>query len=252
MKQGRPLAALLALLALGGCQPKAAGADDAAFGARVRAYLLAHPEVLQEASQKLDAKVAADDAADRRSAQQKLPGLRAALERDPHDYVANPLGSVTLTEFYDYRCPHCISAAPQVMAMIRQHPDVRFVFKEMPIFGATSQHAARAALAVKAAGGDYVGLYQAFMATPALDDQTIDRLAAAKGARARDMAPDAASEALAQIARNDALFEQLDLGGTPAFIVGDQMILGDDMKALTAAVAHARAVKEAVAKATTG
>jgi protein-disulfide isomerase len=106
-----------------------------------------------------------------------------------------------------------------------------------------SQHAARAALAVKAAGGDYVGLYQAFMATPALDDQTIDQLAAAKGARASDMAPGASSEALAQIARNDALFEQLALGGTPAFIVGDQMILGDDMKALAAAVAHARSAR---------
>jgi protein-disulfide isomerase len=235
-----PLAAALAAVALAACQPQA-GADDAAFGRRVRAYLLAHPEVLQEASQKLDAKMAAKDAADLKAAQAKLPSVRQALEHDPRDFVANPSGWVTVTEFYDYRCPHCIDAAPQVVALIRRHPEVRFVFKEMPIFGPISQHAARAALAVKAAGGDYVGLYQALMATPALDDATIDRLASARGARAADLGPNAAAGAVAQIARNDALFNELDLGGTPAFVVGDQIILGDDMTALGAAVDRARA-----------
>jgi protein-disulfide isomerase len=228
-------------LALAACQPRAGGGDDAAFGQRVRAYLLAHPEVLQEASQKLEAKAAAQDAADMRTAQARLPKLRQALERDPHDFVANPSGAVTVTEFYDYRCPHCIDAAPAVVALIRQHPDVRVVFKEMPIFGAVSQHAARAALAVKAAHGDYVGLYQAMMATPALDDAAIDRLAAARGAPAAALGQGATPETAAQLARNDALFNQLDLGGTPAFIVGDKIILGDDLPALAAAVTQARA-----------
>ena len=93
-----------------------------------------------------------------------LPALRAALERDPRDFVANPDGKITVTEFYDYRCPHCINIAPKVVDLIQRHPDVRFVFKEMPIFGATSEHAARAALAAKAQGKDYVGLYEAICA----------------------------------------------------------------------------------------
>ncbi len=217
--------------------------EDPQFGEKVRAYLLAHPEVLQEATQRLEAKLNAQAEADERTGMQRLPALRASLERDPHDYVANPTGSVTVTEFYDYRCPHCINAAPKVVALIRQHPDVRFVFKEMPIFGPVSQHAARAALAVRKAGGDYVGLYQAYMATPVLDDDAIDRLAAAKGARRQDVSADASSEALAQIARNSALFDRLKLDGTPAFIVGDQIISGDDMKAVDAAIAKARAAR---------
>ena len=88
---------------------------------------------------------------------------------------------MTVTEFYDYRCPHCINIAPKVVALIRTRPDVRFVFKEMPIFGATSEHAARAALAAKAQGKDYVGLYDAFMSAHPLTDDEIDRIAAAKG-----------------------------------------------------------------------
>ena len=130
------------------------------FGQRVRAYLLAHPEVFQEAAQRLQAKDAADEADVMRRGRAQIPRLRAAIERDPADFVANPNGRVTVTEFYDYRCPHCVNAAPKVLDLIAAHPEVRFVFKETPIFGPTSEHAARAALAVKAAGGDGLAFYR--------------------------------------------------------------------------------------------
>jgi protein-disulfide isomerase len=223
-------AAATALLALGACQRQLGG--DEAFGQRVRAYLLAHPEVIQESAQRLEVKLASDEAAAMRRGQAQLPRLRAAVERDPADFVANPNGRVTVTEFYDYRCPHCVNAAPKVLALIATHPEVRFVFKEMPIFGAMSEHAARAALAVKAAGGDYLGLYQAYMSARPLDDDLIDALARQKGVIA-------VPAANSHIASTAALFNQLALGGTPAFIVGDQFIYGEDMDAVEAAVAKA-------------
>jgi protein-disulfide isomerase len=213
-------------------------AKDDAFGAKVRAYLLAHPEVIQEAVDRLQEKQAADEAAAEVAARARLPALRVAVERDPRDFVANPGGKITVTEFYDYRCPHCVNAAPKVLALIKANPDLRFVFKEQPIFGSISQHAARAALAVKKAGGDYLDLYAAYMSTHGLDDATIDRLALARGASKADLAANKAFDA--QIADTGALFEKLDLGGTPAFIVGDQIIYGEDMDAVEAAIAKAK------------
>ena len=227
-------------LALMACHGQTSN-DDAAFGRRVRAYLLSHPEVLQEVSQKLDEKLATDQETDQKKALALLPRLRSEVERDPRDFVANPQGAITVTEFYDYRCPHCADAAPKVLALIRDHPDVRFVFKEMPIFGATSEHAARAALAVSKAGGDGVGLYQAFMSARPLDDSAVDRIALQKGARPEDLAPGALGAFNKQLADTGALFTKLALGGTPAFIVGDQIILGEDMDAVDAAVARIRA-----------
>lgn len=236
----RLAACTLLVLALAACGARTT--DDEAFGRHVRAYLLAHPEVLQEVGQRLDAKLAAAEESDQRRAETLLPRLRSAVERDPRDFVANPNGAVTVTEFYDYRCPHCVDAAPKVLALIRANPDVRLVFKEMPIFGPTSEHAARAALAVKKAGGDSLDLYQAFMTARPLDDTTIDQIAHQKGALPKDLDPasDAATTAKAQLADTRALFEKLALGGTPAFIVGDQIILGEDMAAVDAAVAKAR------------
>ena len=227
-----PRAVLAALLVAAAAACHGQSTDDAAFGARVRAYLLDHPEVLQETAKRLDAKLAETEAAVERHGRAQLPRLRVALERDPEDFVAHPNGAVTVTEFYDYRCPHCVNAAPRVIALIRGHPNVRFVFKEMPIFGPVSEHAARAALAVKTIDGDYLGVYMTFMATRGLNDETIDAVARQKGV----IAVPAANP---HLARNAAVFTQLGLGGTPAFVVGDQIIYGDDMDAVEAAVARA-------------
>jgi protein-disulfide isomerase len=237
-------AAGAAALALAACNriPGVHANDDKAFDDRVHAYLVAHPEVMQEMAEKLQAKQDAAAEADLNKAIAKLPILRATLERDPKDFVANPNGKVTVTEFYDYRCPHCITAAPKVVALIRGNPDVRFVFKEMPIFGPTSEHAARAALAVKKDGGDYVGLYQAFMAARPLDDEAIDRIALSKGAKAATLAaPLEVQDANAHLAEIQRLFTDLSLRGTPGFIIGDKIIPGDDMDSVLQEINKQRA-----------
>jgi protein-disulfide isomerase len=221
--------ALAAALALAACKP----ADKAAHDQAV-AYLVNHPDAIQEAADKYQAKRLSD-------ARAALPKIRAALEHDPRDFVANPNGRVTITEFYDYRCPHCTNIAPKVVDLVRRDPDIRFVFKEMPIFGATSEHAARAALAVKQAGGDYLGLYEAFMATHPLDDQTIDQIAVAKGANLAVLNSKALADATqAQLADVQKLAAALAIEGTPGFIVGDQIIPGEDIDAINAAVAQQR------------
>ena len=231
-----------ATLGLAACQP--APDSGASFDARVKAYLLAHPDDLRAAIQNMQAKDDADQAKQEAAADAKamaaLPVLRPALERDPRDFVANPNGRVTVTEFYDYRCPHCIEIAPQVVGLIRSHPDVRFVFKEMPIFGSTSDHAARAAMAAKAQGKDYVGLYEAMMAARPLTDEDIDRLAAAKGIDVTAMnAPATMAKDQTQIDDVGKLATKLAINGTPGFVVGDTIIRGEDYDGLTTAIAAA-------------
>lgn len=232
-----PLLALAAglILTLGACQQ---GDSNPAFGARVRAYLLEHPEVLQEAMNKLQDR---QQAQAMQAARAALPRVRQALERDPRDFVANPNGRITLTEFHDYRCPHCANIAPHIVRLIRENPDVRVVFKEMPIFGDTSDRAAYAAIAVHRAGGDNLDLYNAFMTTHGLDDAGVARLAASHGASAATLAdPAFLRAATAQLADIHALASDLGISGTPGFVIGDEIIVGEDLPAIQRAIAAQR------------
>jgi protein-disulfide isomerase len=225
---------LAAALSLSACQK----ADDAVFGQRVHAYLMAHPEVIREAAEKLNA--------DERVAAQKastdaIAKYRGQLERDPRDFVANPNGKITVVEFFDYRCGYCKLAAPQVVSLIEQNPDVRFVFKEFPIFGEVSDTAAKVAL-TRAAKTKGVQLYKTLMSEKALDDAALDRHLAEVGIDATAARKDAQHPLIErQILDTHALAEALKIEGTPAFIVGDTMIPGADIPALKAAIAAARA-----------
>lgn len=234
----RPLAlaaASLAALSLIGCGP---AKPDKAFGEKVRAYLLENPEVLVEVSAKLQAKQARQAADKARGA---IGRYRQALERDPRDFVANPDGAVTVVEFFDYRCSYCKLAAPEVVALIQQNPDVRFVFKDFVIFGHDSEVAARMALGAKDQGKT-IALYKRLMAEKSLDEAAVTRIAQEVGidvARAR--AAGGAPVTSQHLADTHALAEALAVEGTPAFFVGNRMIPGADMRALKLAIDEARA-----------
>ena len=123
------LVALALSLAASGCTR----AQDSSFDKRVHDYIVKHPEVIEEAVQALQAKQEAEADVEYKKAIAKtkaaLPKFRQALERDPRDFVANPGGKITVTEFFDYRCPHCKNAAAAVLNIAKADPDVRVVFK---------------------------------------------------------------------------------------------------------------------------
>lgn len=234
----RPLAlaaASIAALSLIGCGQANA---DKAFGEKVHAYLIEHPEVLVEMSAKLQEKQTAEKTKNAKGAINKY---RQALERDPRDFVANPNGSITVVEFFDYRCGYCKLAAPQIVELIQKNPDVRFVFKDFVIFGHDSEVAARMVLGAKDQGKT-IELHKQLMAEKSLDEAGVMRVAQQLGIDLAKARASGTSEAVTQhLADTHALAEALAIEGTPAFFVGDQMIPGADMHALNLAIDQARA-----------
>lgn len=229
-----PLVVLIAsALLLGGCQK----AFDAVLGEPVRAYLLEHPELLEEMASRLQEKKLAQQSAEARKA---IAAHRTALEKDPRDVVINPAGRITVVEFFDYRCGYCKTIAAEVSALVRENPDVRLVLKEFPIFGGASDLAARAALtpAGRAAGLDF---HQALMEERTLTEASVSRLAASAGVSPEALAAAVKDEAITrQLADTRRLAQDLRIEGTPAFIVGDRLIPGADIDAVKTAIEDAR------------
>ncbi len=232
----RLLVLAAAAVSLAACQK----VDDAAFGARVKSYLLAHPEVLREAEVKLQEN---DRLAAEKASSDAIAKYRGALEHDSRDFVANPGGKITVVEFFDYRCGYCKLAAPQVVDLIEKNPDVSFVFKQFPIFGEVSDTAAKIAL-TREAKAKGVALYQSLMADRALDDAALDRHLGELGIDAAQARKDAGRPQIdKQITDTHALALALKIDGTPAFIVGDTMIPGADIPALKAAIERAKSAQ---------
>ena len=233
MRRIAPWAALTiaAGLALAG----AAGAADApkAFSPEqekairevVRDYLVNHPEVLVEAIQALQEK---QQAAEKDQRQKALAAYRAELEQDADSPVAgNPKGNVTIVEFFDYRCPYCKSVSDRLFDTVKADGNVRYVLKEFPILGPESVVAAKAALAARKQG-KYVEFHRALMAVRGnLDENAVMALAKTVGLDAKRLRDDMDGPAIAaSLDRNLKLSQALKIDGTPAFVVGDQLVPG--------------------------
>jgi protein-disulfide isomerase len=156
-----------------------------------------------------------------------LTDQRDALEKDPLAPVAgNPRGDVTVVEFFDYSCGYCKRVAPALEALKAADPNVRVVYKEFPILGPGSVFAARAALAAHRQG-KYEPLHRALMQADALDEAVVRRLAAEVGLDVARLEKDMeAPEVMQALQGNQQLAAALDIGGTPAFVIGERLVPG--------------------------
>lgn len=197
------------------------------------------PELIPEALKSLEAK---KKYSEEELVQQTLINRSDDIYRNADDPVGgNPEGDVTLVEFFDYRCGYCKRVHPSVMKLLKEDGNIRYVYKEFPILGPDSVYAARAALASRAQG-KYTEFSKALMES---------RGALGKGkvlAIARKSGLDTAALEAEMTARKDSiekiiqqnyqLAQDLNIKGTPGFVIGDLVIRGalefEDLKSVVA------------------
>jgi protein-disulfide isomerase len=196
---------------------RTAGGSQEDFEARVRGYLVSHPEVLAEAA----------EAYRKKSTGQQVADVSGALEKPfPGAVLGNPQGSQVLVEFTDFACTYCRSSVADVDALIAANPDLKVVIRELPIIAPTSPDAARWGLAA-AQQGKYPAFHKAMFAAGRTDMASIEAAARSAGLdldKARAYA--ASSEVNAELAANVDLARKLGVDGTPTWVAGEQMASG--------------------------
>ena len=197
----------------------------------VRDYLLAHPEVIPEAMQKLQ----------EREAGRSVSANRAAITTPfGSAFAGNPKGDVTLVEYYDYNCGYCRASLPAIRQLIAEDPKLRVVFRELPILAESSRSAARISL-VAAAQGKFNAFHDALYAGGRVSDASIAAAAKTAGVDVSRLAA-LAPRIDAEIARNLETAARLGVTGTPSWVVGDRVLSGAlPVEELKRAIAAARA-----------
>ncbi|MFB0611956.1 DsbA family protein [Aurantiacibacter poecillastricola] len=184
---------------------------------RTREALMANPEMLPEAMQEFQ----------RREMVARLEPLRNELEAPfPGAVLGNPDGDVTLVEFSDYACGYCRQSLAHVQQLIAANPDLKVVIREYPILSPGSADAARMALAA-AQQGRFEAFHNAMFAAESLTPESI-----AAAAREAGVDLETARAAIdqgmfeSQLQNNVFLAQNMGVSGTPAWVVGDQILSG--------------------------
>jgi protein-disulfide isomerase len=208
--------------------PKMTDAERTALREEIRAYLLDNPEVLIEAMDVLQARE--EEAATLRDVQM-VSSLNDVIFNNPNDWVGgNPNGDLTLVEFMDYRCGYCRQAYAEVEELIKSDGNIRFVVKEFPILGEASLMSSQFAIAVLQLHGPeaYDKVHDALMTLRGEPStETLARLANDLGLEPKPILDRMTSAEVMQVIQdNHELATQMEITGTPAFVLKDTVMRG--------------------------
>jgi protein-disulfide isomerase len=241
-------ASLLLVTAAPAAEPSFSEPQKTEIEKIIRDYLVAHPEVLQEAIAELDKRQTAADTAKAKAA--VAANATTLFDSSRQVVLGNPKGDVTLVEFFDYNCGFCKGALPALIDLMKDDGKLKVVLKEFPVLGPGSVEAAKVAVAVRMqdkTGKKYLDFHQKLLGGRGKADKA-RALAVAKEVGMdmakieKDMASD---EARLSLEESLKLAETLGLNGTPSYVVGEDVVVGAvGLDALRGKIATARCGKE--------
>ena len=198
--------------------------DKEAIGKIAKDYLVANPEVLIEMSNGLKAKQ------EQAQADQLVENTKIAIAMQEQllndkdtPFIGPENAKIAIVEFFDYNCVYCSRVAPELKVIMKNNPDIKFVFKEMPIFEnrfPTSKLAAQVANKVFQEKGSeaYLKFHDAVYETKHFEGELtvadVEKAAKSVGVSAK-VKPDDFTD---KIDKNMKLSEKLGIHGTPSFI----------------------------------
>lgn len=192
----------------------------------VRDYLLTNPEILIEMQLILQEKL------EKQNEQQALiiNLLKKEIFQSPYDAVlGNPNGKRVLVDFFDYNCGYCKKSYSYIENLIKEYPDLRVIIKDLPILGSDSIAAHTVAYVFrKQFPQKYLQFHKALLTNQnRANEAKAIKIAVSLGAdekKLRDAIKDPALQNAFQ--ENLQIASQLNITGTPAYIIGDKVFIG--------------------------
>ncbi|MEO0868646.1 MAG: thioredoxin domain-containing protein [Cyanobacteria bacterium J06642_11] len=219
-------ATAIALLVLVGCTSKTDSATDAAPPAETEQPTAQPPEAPPSQAELEAAE------ADWRARQQEINQVLASMDRasfiGASPTKGNPNAEVVVVKFSDFECPFCAVAAGHMKEFVEERgEEVLYVYKHLPLktIHPEAEPAAKAAWA--AAQQDQFWLYHngLFANQNRLGDDLYTELAEQIGLDVAQFERDRNSDdAQAVVDADLALASQLQLQGTPSFLMGGLLI----------------------------
>lgn len=208
--------------------PKTAALDASQVDQMVENYLMADPTILTRMNDKLSAQQAI---AQRAAVKDEIQAHFADIYQAPDNVVlGNPKGDVTLVEMFDYNCVYCRQALPDMAELLQDDPNLKIILRQFPILSQGSVDAARVALLVsedpKISYWDFHKKLFSMRAGEVGADQALQVAEQLGGNRVELMMDMNAPRTATIIQKTYDLAKALGIGGTPTYILGDEIVPG--------------------------
>ncbi|MCF6343984.1 MAG: DsbA family protein [Devosiaceae bacterium] len=200
--------------------------DKEQLNISIEQYLLSNPRILESMSSALQA--------ENRQLEVERTGVALLAMKDliyndeDNIVLGNPDGDVALVEFFDYNCPFCKQVMPHIPELLDNDPNLKIIIKEFPILGQDSVDVARLSIAIERLGHDYWAFHKAlFTGRERVTIEKARKVSLEMNINFIELELEAKKPEIDEIIKKSyTIAEALSINGTPAFIIGEEILPG--------------------------
>lgn len=161
-----------------------------------------------------------------RSLAEKIDSYQELFHHPDQPYFGNKDGELTIVAFYDYSCPFCKRLEPELEKVVKAYPNVKVIHMLMPLKeqGNTENSAALAMNVWKHDHSSFSETHELLVKKRGVHNVRSVKSVAKKTSTEAALEQDLETES--RLAQNYQVFIDLGMRGTPAMIIGDEIVSG--------------------------
>ncbi|EJF94094.1 DsbA family protein [Bartonella taylorii] len=204
--------------------------DDHDIRKIIRDYLLTHPEIMIEMQLSLEEKLEKKSEQKAKKQASIINLLKKEIFQSPHDaFLGNPNGKKVLVDFFDYNCGYCKISYSYIENLIKEHPDLRVIIKDLPILGTDSMAAHTVAYVFRKQFPEkYPQFHKALLTSKSrVNEAKAIKIAVSLGADEKKLRNAIRDPNLQNsFKENIQIASTLNITGTPSYIIADKVFIG--------------------------
>ena len=195
---------------------------------KIENFILNNPEIILKSLENYQKKI---ENSIRNEEKEFIKNYEFLIGNDPIAYYeGNQNSAIVFVNFIDYKCIYCKKASKDILEILNENKNVKYVIKELPILGNQSLIASKMALSVLIEDGPeiYKKLHLELLETnDKLTKKKVINILKKIGSNFDEKKAIINNEKIEEHLKNNFFIaKNLNISGTPSYIIGNTIIRG--------------------------